>query len=100
MIAGKVNAALVDPGLKTHFEFLEGQLKSSPNNGKYLCGPNLTGADILMSFPLIAGQKRAGVTEASHPAIFAYTESLKKEPGYVKAVEKIISIEGKFEESI
>ncbi|CAG8983816.1 hypothetical protein HYALB_00006782 [Hymenoscyphus albidus] len=99
-VAGKVNSSFLDPNFKTHFDFLEAQIKSSPSNGKYLCGPNLTGADILMSFPLIAGRKRAGVTEKTYPAVYAYTERLKKEPGYIKGVEKIVAIEGKFEESI
>jgi len=40
--------------LKTHFDFLEEQLATSPGDGKYLCGAELTAADIFMTFPLVA----------------------------------------------
>jgi glutathione S-transferase len=97
-IAGKVNSNFLDPNFKTHFEFLESQVASS--GGQYLCGKHLTGADILMSFPLIAGKGRAGMSETTHPNLWAYTSRLEKESGYEKAVQKIIEIDGKFEASI
>jgi len=94
-IAGKINSQFLDPNFKTHFTFLESQVTTS--GGKYLCGPNLTGADILMSYPLIAGKGRAGLTKEAYPKLYEYTERLENEPGYKKAIEKIIEIEGKFE---
>ncbi|KAF4627262.1 hypothetical protein G7Y89_g10898 [Cudoniella acicularis] len=98
-IAGAVGSAYLEPNFKTHFTFLESQLASSPSGGKYLCGTQLTGADILMSYPLIAGKGRAGLTKESYPKLSEYVERLENEPGYVKAVEKIVEIEGKFEVS-
>ncbi|EPE36757.1 Thioredoxin-like protein [Glarea lozoyensis ATCC 20868] len=56
--------------------------------------------NILMSFPLIAGKGRAGMSEEKHPNLWAYTTRLEKETGYEKAVQKIIEIDGKFEASI
>ena len=56
----------------------------------------LTGADIIMSFPLIAAKQRAGLTREKYPELFEYTERLENEAGYKKAVEKIIEIEGEF----
>ena len=53
-----------------------------------------------MSFPLIAGRERAGMTKEKHPNLWAYVDRLEKEPGYEKAVKKIIEIDGKFEASI
>ena len=97
-IAGKINSSFLGPNFKTHFEFLESQISSS--EGQYLCGPRLTGADILMSFPLIAGKGRAGMNEQDHPKLWAYTARLEKEPGYEKAVQKIVEIDGKFDASI
>ncbi|KAG9239261.1 hypothetical protein BJ875DRAFT_366144, partial [Amylocarpus encephaloides] len=99
-IAGKIHSGFLDPNFKTHFEFLESQIASSPSGGKYLCGPNLTGADILLSFPLIAGKERAGLTQEKYPKLFDYVGRLEKEPGYEKAVQKIIDIDGKFEVTI
>jgi glutathione S-transferase len=97
-IAGKINSSFLDPNFKTHFEFLESQISSS--GGQYLCGKHLTGADMLMSFPLIAGKSRAGMSEEKHPNLWAYTARLEKEPGYEKAVQKIIEVDGKFVASI
>ncbi|KAL3423621.1 glutathione s-transferase [Phlyctema vagabunda] len=96
-VAGKITTGYLDPNYLSHFTFLESQISSSPGNGQYLCGPDLTGADILLSFPLIAAKGRAGLTEDKYPKLHAYVERLENEPGYKKASEKIIEIEGKFE---
>jgi len=50
-----------------------------------------------MSFPLIAGKGRAGLTKEKFPKLYAYTELLESSPGYKKAADKIIEIDGKFE---
>jgi len=96
-IADKIQNGFLGPNFKTHFTFLESQLSSAPNGGGYLCGPNLTGADILMSYGLLAGRGRAGLTKEAYPELFAFAGRLEEEPGYKKAVDKIIEIEGKFE---
>lgn len=99
-IASKINGAFLKPNLTTHLGFLEQQLKTAPGGGGYLCGPNLTGADILISYPLIASRKRIDYfSEASYPVLWAYIDQLEKEPGYLKAVEKIVEIEGSFSAS-
>ncbi|KAH6681619.1 glutathione S-transferas-like protein [Halenospora varia] len=96
-IAGKLHSGYLSPNFSTNFSFLEDQLKTSPEGGKYLCGPRLTGADILMSFPLLAAHEEGVITREQYPALVEYTERLGKEEGYLKAVEKIVEIEGKFE---
>lgn len=52
---------------------------------------------MLMSFPLIAAKMRIGLTEDKYPLLFRYVESIEQDPGYIKATEKIVEIEGKFE---
>ncbi|KAG0646991.1 Glutathione S-transferase 1 [Hyphodiscus hymeniophilus] len=99
-IANKIHSGYLGPNFKTHFAFLEEQLKTSPEKGQYLCGPRLTGADILLSFPLIAGKGRSGLTKEDYPTLWAYVERIEAEPGYLTAVEKIKAIDGKFEASI
>jgi glutathione S-transferase len=54
----------------------------------------------LLSFPLIAGRDRAGLTKAKYPKLYDYIDSLREAPGYLKAKEKIIEIEGSFDESL
>lgn len=98
-IGDKIVSEFLAPQFETHFSFLESQLKTS--GGNYLCGKNLTGADILMSFPLIAAKERAIQSDPNskekYPNLIAYIERIEKEPGYVKAVDKIVEIDGKFE---
>lgn len=89
--------SFLGPQFTTHFKFLEQQLQTSPGGGQYLCGTNLTAADIMMSYPLIAGSEQAGVTKEKYPTLVAYIDRLQQEPGYKKAVEKIIEIDGKYE---
>jgi len=99
-IAGKMNSNFLAPNFVTHFTFLESQLETSPQGGQYLCGPHLTGADMLVSYPLIAGRSRVGLTKEKYPRLTAYLEKLEAEPGYKKGVEKIIEIEGSYEVSV
>jgi glutathione S-transferase len=96
-IANKIHSGFLDPSFKTHFTFLESRLASAPNGGQYLCGANLTGADILMSFPLIAAKGRAGLTKEAYPKLWDYVARLEAEPGYKKSADKIAEIDGKFE---
>jgi glutathione S-transferase len=97
-VAGNIQSSFLNPNFATHFAFLEDQLKTS--GGNYLCGPNLTGADILLSFPLIAGGSRAGLTKEKYPTLHTYVQRLENEPGYKRSTEKIVEIEGKFEATL
>ena len=96
MIAGKLDSMFLQPNFKTNFEFLEAQLASSPNGGEYLCGDTLTGADILMSFPLEAAKGRAGMTPDKYPRLCEYVERLQAREAYKRAVQKVIDIEGEY----
>lgn len=78
------------PNFKTHFDFLESQLATAPNGGGFLCGKDLTAADILMSFPLQAGQKRLKMINATdYPKLNAYVNKLESMNGYKRSVERI-----------
>ncbi|KAJ7125229.1 glutathione S-transferase [Mycena epipterygia] len=97
-IAAQMHAAFVAPGFATHFTFLEAELASAPDGGPYLCGPQLTGADILISYPLIVAQlpQAAALTKEAYPRLWAYTELLKQSKGYDRAVERIVELEGEY----
>ena len=100
MIAGSVQSAYVKPNLKSNFDFLESQLATSPNNGEYLCGSALTGADIMMSFPLGAAKAAALFTQEQHPKLCAYVDRLEALEGFKKAVQKIIDVDGHYEPGV
>lgn len=96
MIAGRIETMFLNQSYQTHFEFLESQMASSPNGGEYLCGNELTGADIIMSFPLEAAQSRAGLTADKYPKLCAYLDKIHERDAYKRAVQKIIDIEGSY----
>ncbi|KAI9721204.1 MAG: hypothetical protein M1812_002365 [Candelaria pacifica] len=96
MIAGRIETMFLNRSFKTHFEFLESQIASSPNSGEFLCGKELTGADVLMSFPLEAGQSRAGLTADKYPKLCAYLDKIHERDAYKRAVQKIVDMEGSY----
>lgn len=94
-IAGKVEDSFLKKNFETHFNFLEEQLATS--EGNFLCGKNMTGADILMQFPLEAGMGRTGLTKEKYPKICAYVERLMEREAFKSAVENIKKDTGKYE---
>lgn len=101
MIADRVMSIFVIPTLRKHLNFLEQQLSTSA--GDYLCGKDLTAADILVSYGVIAFDPRVdsfmtfeeGSWRAAYPKTAAYVDKLKNEEGYKKTQEKVKEIEGK-----
>ncbi|KAH0292071.1 hypothetical protein M436DRAFT_75162 [Aureobasidium namibiae CBS 147.97] len=89
-IYSKFDGMYFGPNFKTHFDFLESQLATAPNGGGFLCGKDLTAVDILMSFPLQAGQKRLKIINATdYPKLNAYVNKLESMDGYKRSVERI-----------
>ncbi|MEO1150980.1 MAG: glutathione S-transferase [Pseudomonadota bacterium] len=82
-LAAKVNESFVDPNIKLHFDYVEAEL----GQGDYLAGNTLTGADIMMSFPLEAGASRSGIAEG-RPRIKAYLQKIHARPAYQAALTK------------
>jgi glutathione S-transferase len=83
--------------------FLEDQLRTSPEGGEFICGKELTAADILLSFPVIAVTMRVLKDKKNQdrfPLLVAYAKRLEGIDGYKRAVKKIEDIEGKFSASM
>lgn len=91
-IAGRVEDGFLNPNFKTHLTFLEDQLATS--GGDYLCGKDITAADILMSYPLEAATLRAGMTEDKYPKLSAYLDLLHEREAFKKANAKIKEVTG------
>ncbi|KAJ0296067.1 hypothetical protein COL516b_011919 [Colletotrichum fioriniae] len=108
LVASKIFSLVIFPNAQKHLAMLENYLKTapgvSPGGGGFLCGPELSAADILISFALITadaenawdtmGNWPGGSVKAAHPVLFEYVERLKREPGYLRVVEKVKEIEG------
>ena len=94
LITGAIESNYVMPNLKTSFDFLESQIASSPNHGEYLCGAKLTGADIIMGFPLGKARGKVGFNKDTYPKLWAYVDRLEAHEGFKRAVDKVAEIEG------
>jgi glutathione S-transferase len=82
-IAAKALNTLVDPQLKQHMAFWEGELSKS----EWFAGSEFTAADIQMSFPLEAASARAGL-EQGHPKAMAWLTKIHARPAYQRALER------------
>jgi glutathione S-transferase len=96
MITQKIHESFLDPSFETHFNFLEGQLKTSPGGGAYLCGEQVSEADFLLIFPIEACQSWAGLGPERFPKLCAYLDMMKQRESYKIAEKKVIEIEGSF----
>jgi glutathione S-transferase len=82
-IAEKAKAGYSGPNVKLNLEYLEGVLQDS----KWFCGDQMTGADIMMSFPLEAAAARTDLKE-NYPALFKFHQRIRKLPAYKRAIKK------------
>lgn len=73
----------VHPNLTRQLDFLEAELGRST----WFAGDALTGADIMMSFPLEAAAKRAGL-DASRPRLMAFLQRIHARPAYQQALTR------------
>ena len=102
VVANRIFSMFVFPNARKHLRLIEEQLRTSPDNGKYLCGDKLTAADIMMSFPLIAAKDRwnemgaweGGSWDKEFPGVKEYVDMIEQEPGYKLSCEKIEKLEG------
>ncbi|KAF9873314.1 glutathione S-transferase domain-containing protein [Colletotrichum karsti] len=108
LVANKIFSLVVLPDAKKHLALLDSFLKTAPgttDGDGYLCGPELSAADVLISFGITLadqmgaydamGSWEGGSSRAAYPVLFAYVDRLKKEPGYIRAREKAKEIEGR-----
>jgi glutathione S-transferase len=72
----------IDNETENHFSFINSEMEGR----EFFVGDDLTGADIMMSFPLEAARAR-GVL-ASYPALSAFVERMQSRPAYMRALEK------------
>ena len=80
-ISAKVKGAFITPQLKTHFDFMEGELMKAP----WFAGQDFTAADIQMSFPVEAAAQR-GPVDASRPTLMDFLKRIHARPAYSRAL--------------
>ena len=82
-IARKAKSSFIEPNIKTHLDFMEGELA----NSAWFAGKEFSAADIQMSFPLEAAKSRGGL-DATRPWLLGFLERIHARPAYLRALEK------------
>ena len=80
-ITGTVRAMFINPQLKTHLDYMEGELQKFT----WFAGNEFSAADIQMSFPIEAADSRGYLTE--RPKLKDYLNKIHSRPAYKKAIE-------------
>lgn len=82
-VVKNVNRGYLDPQLRQHLGFLDGELTKSA----WFAGEDFSAADIQMSFPVEAAVARGGLGPG-YPRLHAWLERIKARPAYRSALEK------------
>lgn len=82
-IAAKIKESFLTPNINRNMAFMESTLE----NSAWFSGETMSGADILMSFPVEAAAARVGRT-GEFPAIERFLKTIHALPTYQKALEK------------
>lgn len=82
-IAGKVRDGYLDPNIKRNLDFVEETLADST----WLCGDDLTAADIQMSFPLEAAEVRTDL-KRDYPHCADFLARIRSRPAYKAALDR------------
>ena len=82
-IADGVRHQFVEPQIKAHLDYLEGELGKTP----WFAGDEFTAADIQMSFPVEGAASRGGL-DATRPKLFGFLDRIHARPAYRRALEK------------
>jgi len=80
-IARKAKAGFIAPRLAENLDFMEAELGRS----EWFAGDAFSAADIQMSYPIEASQKRAGL-DATRPKLTAFLQKIRARPAYQRAV--------------
>ena len=80
-IADGVMESFVDPNLKTHLAYVDGELAGS----EWFAGDAFTATDVQMSFPCEAAGARAG---GHYPHIAGFVARIRARPAYQRALQR------------
>lgn len=83
MIARRTQESFIQPQLKLHMDYLEGELAEHA----WFVGDNLSAADIQLSFPIEAMAARGGL-DANYPALTQWLQRIHARPAYQRALER------------
>jgi glutathione S-transferase len=82
-ITRQAQTSFIDPQLKAHFDYWEGELGKS----EWFAGKDFSAADVMMSFPIEAAADRGGALEG-RPRLAAFLKKIHARPAYQRALAK------------
>jgi glutathione S-transferase len=82
-IAGRLKQMLVEPQLTRNYDMMEAELGKS----EWFAGPQLTAADVHISFALEAAASRSGL-DRRWPRLTSWLDRIHTRPAWVRAVER------------
>jgi len=90
-IADQLSNSFVNPNLLSNYDYLETLLKDQ----SYFAGQELTGADIMLAYPIENAQERIGgwYNKEKYPNLYAWLERIRERPAYKRANDKISKVE-------
>ncbi|BDA86682.1 glutathione S-transferase [Aureimonas sp. SA4125] len=80
-VFAKLDRVFLEPQLQLHADYWEQALEESG----WFAGPDITAADIMMSFPLETARSRVGFD--ARPNCRAFLDQIHARPAYIKALE-------------
>lgn len=83
-IANKAVTGFVGPQLRLHLGYLEGELASHD----WFAGVTFSAADVQLSFPIEAAQRRAGLNAADHPRLTDWLARIHARPAHQRALAR------------
>jgi glutathione S-transferase len=83
LFAKGFDAKFTDPRLADNLEFIENHLASTP----WFAGPEISAADIQMSFPMEAARSRELINDGM-PNAMAFLDKVHQRPAYQRALEQ------------
>jgi len=81
-VAAEVGRSYIEPGIKAQLAHMERELGTST----WFAGDELSGADVMMSFPIEAAASR--IELAAYPKLAAFLERIHARPAYQRALER------------
>jgi len=82
-IARQTKRLIVEPRITDNLNFMEAEL----NRSTWFAGEVFSAADIQMSYPIEASERRAGL-DARWPRLVAYLQRIRQRPAYRRAAER------------
>lgn len=94
IVGQQIEKQFLARNLEANFAFIEEQLKTSPGGGEFFAGKEVTGADVMLIFPLEASIAGKIMDSAKYPLTAKWVERIHERPAYKAAIAKIEQVTG------